>query len=129
MRRIEKENKLSAVLFKTRSALAAAAIAAAFGCARAEEAADRMAERTPPRRQCFSTAQTREKIEAHQLTDPFACMRAAAREHGGEALGARLCRLDDLFVYEISVLRLDGRIVKLLFDAATGRPHSGRKDN
>jgi uncharacterized membrane protein YkoI len=113
----------------TRSASIAAAFAAALGSVHAEEAAERMAERAPPHRQCFSTAQTREKIEAHRLTDPFACMRAAARELGGEALGARLCRTDDFFIYEISVLRPDGRIVRHLVDAATGRPHSGRKDN
>ncbi len=112
-----------------RRALAAAAFAAATGCAHAEEASERIAERAPPHRQCFSTAQTREKIEAHKLTDPFACMRAAARELGGEALGARLCRSDEIFIYEISVLRADGRIVRQLFDAATGKPHSGRKDN
>ncbi|WP_457795723.1 PepSY domain-containing protein [Methylocystis sp. S23] len=117
------------IVLRIRSALAAAAITAAFGCARAEEAVERMAERGPPHRQCFSTAQTREKIEAHKLTDPFACMQAAAREHGGEALGARLCRLDESYIYEITLLRPDGRIVKLMFDAATGRPHSGRKDN
>lgn len=111
-----------------RSALTAVAIATAFDCARAEEAAEG-APRTPPRRQCFSLAQTREKIDTHKLMDPFACMRAAARELSGEALGARLCRLEEAFVYEISVLRPDGRIVKLIFNAATGAPHSGRKDN
>jgi uncharacterized membrane protein YkoI len=120
---------MPAACFTTRCALAAAAFAAALGCARAEEAAERTAEHAPGRRQCFSTDQTREKIEAHKLTDPFLCMRAAAREHGGEALGARLCRLDDSFIYEISVLRPDGRIARVLFDAATGKPHSGRKDN
>lgn len=114
---------------KTRSALAAAAIAAALGCARAEDAAEKITERAPPRRLCFSTAQTREKIEAHRLTDPFSCMQSAAREHGGEALGARLCRLEEFLVYEISLLRPDGHIVTLLFDAATGKPHSGRKND
>ncbi|PPD44487.1 MAG: hypothetical protein CTY15_07190 [Methylocystis sp.] len=120
---------MPAALLRFCSAFAAAATAAALGCARAEEAAERAAEHAPPRSQCFSTAATREKIEAHRLTDPFACMRAAARELSGEALGARLCRIEELFIYEISVLRPDGRIVKLLFDAATGQPHSGRKAN
>lgn len=115
--------------FRFRCALAAAAIAATLGPARAEEAPERIVERLPIRRQCFSTSQTREKIEAHKLTEPLACMRAAAHELNGEALGARLCWLEELFIYEISVLRPDGRIVKLLFDAATGKPHSSRKDN
>lgn len=106
--------------------LVIAATAAALACAHAEEAQERAAERERPK--CFSTAQTREKIDAHKLSDPFSCMRAAAAHLNGEPLGARLCRLEDLLVYEISVLRPDGRVVKMLFDAATGRPHTGRKD-
>lgn len=116
-------------LFWLRCAVAAAAITAAFGHPRAEEAAERVAERPAGRRQCFSTTQTREKIDEKKLTEPFACMRAAARELNGEALSARLCRHEEIFVYEISVLRPDGRIVKLLFNAATGKSHSGRKND
>jgi uncharacterized membrane protein YkoI len=119
---------MSAAPFRLRSALAAVAIAAALGLARAEEGIERVGDRAPARRQCFSTAQTREKIEAHGLTDPFASMRAAARDLKGEALGARLCRLDETYIYEISVLRPDGRIDKLLFDATTGKAHSSNKD-
>ena len=123
------ESNLLAALLHPRILIAAAAAATALGHARAEEAPERVAEHAPARIQCFSTAQTREKIEAHGLTDPFACMRAAAHENNGEALSARLCRFDDLFIYEITVLRPDGRIVRPLFDAVTGKPHSGRKNN
>lgn len=115
--------------FTFRSFLTAAAIAAAAGSARAEDPAEHVAERPAPKRQCFSTAQTREKIEAHKLVDPFSCMRTAAHEHNGEALGARLCRHDETLIYEISLLQPDGRIVKLLFNAMTGKPHSGHRDN
>ena len=41
-----------------------------------------------------------------------------------EALGARLCRHEESFIYEISLLQPDGRIVKILFDANTGKPWS-----
>ena len=118
---------LLAALHQRRIALAAAAALATGVGARAQEAEEKMTGRGAPYMQCFSTAQTREQIESHRLADPFACMRAAAHAHNGEALGARLCRLDDLFIYEISVLRPDGRIVRLDFDAVTGKPHSGRK--
>ncbi len=111
-----------------RGALGVAAFAATLACACAEEQAERAAERASSRIQCFSTAQTREKIEAHRLVDPFSCMRAAARDQNGEALGARLCHHEDAFFYEISVLQTDGRIVRLTYDAATGKPHSGHKD-
>ncbi len=116
-------------MFTFRSALAAAAFASTLVCAHAEEQVERAVERTSPRGQCFSTAQTREKIEAHRLVDPFACMRAAAHDQNGEALGARLCRREEAFIYEISVLRADGRLVKLVYDATTGKPHSGHKDH
>jgi hypothetical protein len=108
--------------------LTLAAIAAGADCAWAAEETEH-GESATPHAQCFSTAQTRERIEAHRLVDPFACMRAATREHQGEALGARLCRIDELFLYEISLLRPDGRILRLLFDAATGKPHSGHRDH
>ncbi len=113
---------MRAALLTFGSAFVAVAAAAAFDCARAEETGERA---PPPRRQCFSMPQAREKIEAHKLTDPFSCMRAAAQELNGEALGARLCRLEELLVYEISVLRRDGHIVRVLLDAVTGRPPQG----
>lgn len=114
--------------FTIRSLLALAAIATGPAGAWAADENER-AEHAASRPQCFSTAQTRERIDAHKLVDPFACMRAAAREHHGEPLGARLCHVDDLLIYEISILRPDGRIVRLLFDAASGKPHSGHRDH
>lgn len=120
---------MSMTMFAFRSLLAVAAMAATTACARAaEEQGERGVERTSARVQCLSTAQTRVTIEAHGLIDPFACMRAAARDMNGEALGARLCRREEAFIYEISVLQPDGRLVRLFYDAATGRPHSGHKD-
>jgi hypothetical protein len=109
---------MQAALLRFGGAFAVAATAAALNCARAEEAGERAA----PRRQCYSTPQSREKIEVHKLTDPFSGMRAVAQELNGEALGAKLCRLEELLVYEISVLRRDGHIVRVLLDAFTGRP-------
>lgn len=116
---------MSAALFRFRSAFAMVAVAAGVGYVRAEESAEHMVGRP----QCFSTAVTREKIEAHKLTDPFTCLRAAAEKWGGEPIGARLCRLEEVFIYEIRVLRPDGRLLKIFVDATTGRPHSGRTDN
>jgi len=78
--------------------------------------------------ECFSTAQTRDQILAHKLAEPFGFMQAASRQRQGEALGARLCREDDEFVYEIRLLRNDGRVEKFFVDAANGKPHAGRKE-
>jgi uncharacterized membrane protein YkoI len=79
--------------------------------------------------ECFSTAQTREKITAKKLGDPFVSMRAAEARVKGEALNTRLCQKGENFIYEISLVRQDGRVVKVLYDAATGQPLSTRKSD
>jgi hypothetical protein len=119
--------KMPTNVFTLRSSLVVATIATGIACAVAEEPLERI-EHAAPKRQCLSTSQSRQTIEENSLVDPFVCMRAAAREHQGEALGARLCRHDESFIYEISLLQPDGRIVKIPFDARTGKPHSGHRD-
>jgi uncharacterized membrane protein YkoI len=119
---------MATITFIMRSAFAIAMLATAMTRARAEEQMEPAAEKVAPKRQCLSTSQSRQTIEQNSLVDPFVCMRAAAREHQGEALGARLCRHEESFIYEISLLQPDGRIVKILFDAKTGKPHSGHRE-
>lgn len=113
-----------------RDTLVVAAIAATIGCARAEDGPPTergpAPERAPTRPQCFSIAQTRAEIEAHRLVDPFVSMRNIAIYANGEPLGARLCRHGEVFIYEINVLRHDGRIVKVLVDAVSGQPQPGQ---
>lgn len=75
----------------------------------------------PPRgRVCFNQAETRERIAAHRLTDPMRALRVGRQQ--GEALRARLCRWKpDEFIYEIYVLRRDGRVVRVYMNAGNGQ--------
>ncbi len=100
-------------------AVAVLAATAASCCAARAEAPP------PAHMQCFTMAQARGKIEAHKLADPFRSMREAALRLQGEPLGARLCQVDEALIYEISLLRRDGHIVKIHVDAFSGRAHSG----
>jgi len=108
-----------------RRALTVAALAATAAFARPSGA---RAEEAQPRLQCFTMAQARVKMEANKLADPFQCMRETAHRLQGEPLGARLCQLGEGLIYEISLLRRDGHIVKILVDAFSGRPQSGSID-
>jgi uncharacterized membrane protein YkoI len=72
-------------------------------------------------RVCFSTAETRDKIHTHGLSQPFHAMRSAAGRLQAEAIGVKLCRRSDEFVYELSLLRHDGRVIHVFIDAKTGQ--------
>jgi uncharacterized protein YpmB len=78
--------------------------------------------RTEPEqtRVCFSTSETREKILNHGLSEPFDVMRSTAGRLKADAIGVKLCRRSENLVYEISLLRHDGRVVQTFVDAKTG---------
>jgi len=77
--------------------------------------------RTVPDRACFKAPETREKILANGLADPFALLRAQASEQRAEPIAVKLCRVGDVYVYEIDLLRRDGRLIHSRIDARSGR--------
>lgn len=72
-------------------------------------------------RTCFNPAETREKIISRRLSEPFRLLRGAAGRVQGEALRAKLCRWNDDYVYEIALLRRDGRIIHVYLNATSGQ--------
>ena len=76
----------------------------------------------PAPRTCFSAAETRQKIAEDKLAEPFPLMRDQAGEHRAEAIGVKLCTGGEGLVYEIDLLRKDGRLIHVILDAATGKP-------
>ena len=79
------------------------------------------------RRACLSASETRESVYVHQLREPMALLREAAIQARAEPLGARLCRWNEQFVYEMSLLRRDGRVVRVFVDAASGSRVNARE--
>ena len=71
--------------------------------------------------QCLTTDETREEIASARLVQPLAVMRRAAGDLHAEAVDGRLCRWNNELIYEISLLRRDGHIVRVLFNAASGK--------
>ncbi len=74
-----------------------------------------------PKNPCLSAAETREEIKARRLREPFAALKSAAQHFKAEALSARLCRIDDEFVYEIALLHKDGKYFHAHVSAVTGK--------
>ena len=90
-----------------------------------------MALRIGTRGSPLALAQTRQTrallAAAHGLRESLVLLREASSEFGADPLNARLCRNRDQFVYEMSLLRRDGRVVRLVVDAASGARLSARQ--
>ena len=73
-------------------------------------------------RVCLSPPQAREAISANRLADSLSVMKSAAQQTHAEALAAKLCRWDERFVYEITLLGRDSRVIRVFVNAADGKP-------
>lgn len=71
-------------------------------------------------RACLSPNETRESVASHQLREPMVLLRDVARETRAEPLKTRLCLWDEKYVYEMSLLRRDGRVLRVFVDASSG---------
>jgi uncharacterized membrane protein YkoI len=98
----------------------AAACCAVMACASGRAAeADEHAPAAKPI--CLSAAETREEVKSRRLLEPFVALKTAAAQRKAEALSARLCHTGDEFIYEITLLHRDGRLVHVEMEAATGK--------
>jgi hypothetical protein len=70
---------------------------------------------------CLNAAETREEVKSRHLIEPFAALKFAAAQRKAEALSARLCHTGDDFIYEITLLNRDGRLVHVEMGATTGK--------
>jgi uncharacterized membrane protein YkoI len=98
----------------------AAALLGSSGSARAESERERV---------CFSAAETRDKILNHGLSEPFHAMRSTAARLQAEALGVKLCRWSEELVYEMSLLRHDGHLIRVFIDAKSGQAINSKNEH
>ena len=77
---------------------------------------------TERKRVCLSAAETREAIASHRLIEPFKALKSARARGAGGPLASRLCRWNDEFVYEITLLKRNGKVVHVFTNAADGKP-------
>ncbi|MDJ1159015.1 hypothetical protein QNA08_12290 [Chelatococcus sp. SYSU_G07232] len=77
---------------------------------------------------CLSAAETREAVARSEVVPPVTAVDAAraAASGGAKVLRARLCRRDGVYMYFITALRRDGRVVRVRVDGGTGTVASVR---
>ena len=69
----------------------------------------------------LTAGQAREMIAKHRLAEPFRLMKSAAHRFQAEAIGVKLCRRKEEYIYVISLLRRDGRVIHVFLNALTGK--------
>ena len=70
---------------------------------------------------CLHPAEARTAIAQFRLLDSSAALVKAASRMQADALAGKLCRASEQFVYEITLLRRDGRVIRISMDALTGK--------
>lgn len=55
-------------------------------------------------------------------------MRSTASRLSAEAIGVKLCRWREDFVYELSLLRQDGHVIYVFINAKTGQPVGSKNE-
>ena len=73
-------------------------------------------------RACMLPREAREVLIQERLVAPFRALGEAMRSGPGEVVGVQLCRLADNFVYDVTMLQREGRVVHVLIDARRGVP-------
>jgi uncharacterized membrane protein YkoI len=76
---------------------------------------------TEHKRVCLTAAETRKAIAAHRLIEPFKVLKSARTQARAEPLTSRLCRWNDEFVYEITLLKRNGQVVHVFTNAVSGK--------
>jgi uncharacterized membrane protein YkoI len=106
--------------------LIAAALIAAADAHAENPSIEPAAPPVEPAHACVNDRDLRRLVENRTVVAPIAAIRAARAEVAGEAVGARLCRDGGDYVYRVTVLTKDGRIVRVGVDGRTGRPADRR---
>ncbi len=81
-----------------------------------------------PAATCFSIPQARIEIARNHLAGSFKVMAEIAKQYRSEALAGKLCRKGELFIYEVTLLRHDGRVIHVFANARDGHVTKARND-
>ncbi len=79
-------------------------------------------------RACLNPGDAREAVTNNRFTDPASALRSAAAIAHAEPLRSRLCRWNEDYVYEITLLRRDGKVLRVFIKAEDGSLVNGRSN-
>jgi hypothetical protein len=84
------------------------------------------AQDAPSRPDCLSTSEIRDAMATRKILEPMTAVRNAVRLTHSEPLRSQLCRSKDGLQYELTLLRRDGKVVRVILNAINGALISSR---
>jgi uncharacterized membrane protein YkoI len=78
-------------------------------------------ERARAQQECLNSVETREAVAGRKAVSPAQALRSAGAHASGETLRARLCHHNDQLVYWVTVLMRNGKVGRVMVDAADGQ--------
>ncbi len=77
---------------------------------------------------CFTAREMNDRVVRLRLSNPLIAMQTNARRNRAEPLRTRLCRSGNRLVYELSLIRKDGKVMQVYLNAQNGRPMAPPKN-
>jgi uncharacterized membrane protein YkoI len=70
---------------------------------------------------CLSSVEMREAISASHAVQPELAMKNARAAAPGDVVRMRLCRDDEMLVYQVTTVKRDGRVQRVTVEASSGK--------
>jgi uncharacterized membrane protein YkoI len=78
--------------------------------------------------ECLTEAEVRDVVNNRIVIPQIQALRLARSTTGGDAIRASLCRVDDGFIYIITMLARDGKLERVRIKGETGEPLPANKE-
>ncbi len=86
----------------------------------AEARADEPQRPDPPGQRCLSAAEQRAAVSAKRAMPLASALKMVRRSERANLVNARLCEVAGKLIYEVTLLRRDGKVRRASVDALTG---------
>ena len=80
-----------------------------------------MAGPVAAKQECPSAKESREMVVASHLLEPLQVMKNLTSLSRSEPVSIKLCRWDSVYIYDVTLLHKDGKLLRVFVDAISGK--------
>lgn len=80
-----------------------------------------MAGPVAAKQECLSAKESREMVVASHLLEPLQVMKNLTSLSRSEPVSIKLCRWDNVYIYDVTLLHKDGKLLRVFVDAISGK--------